>query len=85
MWNKDNLNDADDDDEEEEEEEEEDDYYDENNIDVALVVQLLHSRDFTQTGRQAGKQTASPEGIPALSGCHYLSVSISPSTGLAYR
>lgn len=50
-----------------------------------FAVRLLDLRDGRQAGGLAGKQTVSPGGIPALSGCHYLSVSISPSTGLAYR
>lgn len=78
----DNLDDADDD-------EEDDGYDDENSDGVMAVVRLLGPRDGRQAGGRAGglagKQTVSPGGIPALSGCHYLSVSISPSTGLAYR
>lgn len=53
--------------------------------DVVVTVQLLDPRDGRQAAMLAGKQTVGPRGVPALSRCHYLSVSISPWTGLAYR
>ena len=94
VWQTGNFVDADDDDDDDDDDDGDDDekegadYYDENSIAVALRGELLHPRD----GRQADRPTGGLEGrqldlgwIQALSGCHYLSVSVSPSTGLAYR
>lgn len=79
LWHNDNLND--------DAEEEDDGYYDKTSADVEVVVRLLYPRDGVdrQADGLAGKQTERPGGITALSGCYYLSVSIPPSTGQAYR